>query len=72
VGVGVVIEVFHVPLSQNRKLSKRTLKKYVRWQDGSVGKNTDCSTEGPEFKSQQPHGDSQSSVMRSDTLFWCI
>jgi hypothetical protein len=40
--------------------------------DGSVVKNTDCSSEGPEFKSQQPHGGSQPSVMRSDALFWCI
>jgi hypothetical protein len=26
------------------------------WRDGSAGKSTDCSSEGPEFKSQQPHG----------------
>jgi hypothetical protein len=37
------------------------------WRDGSVVKSTDCSSEGPEFKSQQPHGGSQISVMRSDT-----
>jgi hypothetical protein len=42
------------------------------WRDGSAVKSTDCSSEGPEFKSQQPHGGSQSSVMRSDALFWCI
>jgi hypothetical protein len=30
-----------------------------------VGKSTDCSSEGPEFNSQQPHGDSQPSVMIS-------
>jgi hypothetical protein len=42
------------------------------WKDGLVVKSTECSTEGPEFKSQQPHGGSQPSVMRSDTLFWCI
>jgi hypothetical protein len=29
-----------------------------------------CSSEGPKFKSQQPHGGSQPSVMRSDSLFW--
>jgi hypothetical protein len=29
----------------------------------------DCSSEGPEFKSQQPHGGSQPSVTRSDSLF---
>jgi hypothetical protein len=32
----------------------------------------DCSSEGPKFKSQQPHGGSQPPVMRSDTLFWCV
>jgi hypothetical protein len=34
----------------------------------------DCSSEGPEFKSQQPHGDSQPSVTvtRSDSLFWSV
>jgi hypothetical protein len=32
----------------------------------------DCSSEGPEFKSQQPHGGSQPSVTKSDALFWCV
>jgi hypothetical protein len=27
---------------------------------------------GPEFKSQQPHGGSQPSVKRSDAFFWCV
>ena len=40
--------------------------------DGSVVRSTDCSSEGPEFKSQQPHGGSQPSVMRSDALFWRV
>jgi hypothetical protein len=39
---------------------------------GELGKRTHCSSEGPEFKSQQPHGGSQPSVMRSDALFWCV
>jgi hypothetical protein len=26
------------------------------WRDGLVVKSTDCSSKGPEFKSQQPHG----------------
>jgi hypothetical protein len=30
------------------------------------------SSEGPEFKSQQPHDGSQPSVMRFDTLFWGV
>jgi hypothetical protein len=41
------------------------------WRHGSVDKSTDCSTKDPEFKSQQPHGGSQPSLIRSDTLFWC-
>jgi hypothetical protein len=32
----------------------------------------DCSSEGPEFKSQQSHGGSQPSVRKFDTLFWCV
>jgi hypothetical protein len=48
-------------------------KIFMGWQDGSVGKSTDCSSEGIEFKSQQPHGGSQPPVvMRSDGLFWCV
>jgi hypothetical protein len=40
----------------------------VGWRDGPVVKNTDCSSKGPEFKSHQPHGGSQPSVIRSDGL----
>ena len=32
------------------------------WRDGSVVKSTDCSSEGPEFKPQQPYSGSQPSV----------
>jgi hypothetical protein len=46
------------------------IKKRGPWRDGSAVKSTDCSSEGPEFKSQQPHGGSQPPIMRSD--FWCI
>jgi hypothetical protein len=42
------------------------------WRDGSAIKSTECSSEGPEFESQQPHGGSQPSIMRSDALFWCV
>jgi hypothetical protein len=38
------------------------------WRDGSACKSTDCSSEGPEFKSQQPHDGSQPLIMRSDAL----
>jgi hypothetical protein len=39
------------------------------WRDDSVVETTDCSSRGPEFNSQQPHGGSQPSVMGSDALF---
>jgi hypothetical protein len=42
------------------------------WRDGSVVKSTDCSSGGPEFNSQQPHGSPQPSVVGSDALFWCV
>jgi hypothetical protein len=42
------------------------------WRDGSVVKSADCSSEGHEFKSQQPHDGSQPFVMRSDALFWDV
>jgi len=38
--------------------------------DGSAVKSTDCSSRGPEFNSQQPHGGSQPSVMGSDALLF--
>jgi hypothetical protein len=36
------------------------------WRDGSGVKSTDCSSKGPKFKSQQPHGGSQPSVTKLD------
>jgi hypothetical protein len=42
------------------------------WRDGSVVKGNDCSSRGPEFNSQQTHGGSQPSAMRSDALFWYL
>jgi hypothetical protein len=42
------------------------------WRDGSAVKSTDCSSGGPEFNSQQPHGDLQLSVMGSSAVFWCF
>jgi hypothetical protein len=38
------------------------------WRDGSLVNSIDYSSRGPAFKSQQPHGGSQPSVMRSDAL----
>jgi len=50
------------------------LKLYVKTmplgcRDGSVVESTDCSSRGPEFKSQHPYGNSQLPIMpRSDTI----
>jgi hypothetical protein len=43
-------------------------RKVQGWRDGSVVKSTECSSEGPEFNSQQPHDGSQPSVRGSDVL----
>ena len=40
------------------------------WRDGSAVKSIACSSKGPEFNSQQPHGGPQPSVLRSGALFW--
>ena len=48
------------------------MKSYGGWRDDSAVKNTDCSSRGPEFNSQQTHGGSQPSVMASDALFRCV
>jgi hypothetical protein len=53
-------------------LVKRYILKERGWRDGSAVKTTGCFPEGPEFKSQQPYGGSQPSVMRLDALFWCV
>jgi hypothetical protein len=45
-------------------------KQKCGWRDGSAVKSIDCSSRGPEFNSQQPHGGSKPSVMEFDALFW--
>ena len=64
------------PISKNKKILKKKKKRkekfFMSWRDGSAVKSTDCSSRGPEFNSQQPHGGSQPSVMGSDALFWCV
>ena len=37
--------------------------KFGGWRDGLEVKRTDCSSRGPEFNSQQPHGGSKPSVI---------
>jgi hypothetical protein len=58
---------------KRRKKREKMKKRRKRgWRDGSVVKSTNCSSIGPEFNSQQPHGGSQPSVMGSNVLFWCV
>ena len=63
----------HTNKRDNFSLSKMkqdpVIKSYGGWRDDSEVKSTDCSSRGPEFNSQQPHGGSQPSVMRSGALF---
>ena len=64
-------ELHRETLSQkSKKHQKQTNKK--KKPTKQTKKSTDCSSRGLEFKSQQPHGGSQPSVMRSDALFWCV
>jgi hypothetical protein len=58
--------------SNPQKYYTEIKRKEKGWRNDSEVKSTDCSYEGPEFNSQQPHGGSQPSVMGSDALFWCV
>ena len=71
--------VFHIPHPGSPQLCFwNTSYQWLRnfwcggWWDGSLVKSTDCSSGGLKFKSQQPHGNSQPSVTKSDTLFWSV
>ena len=61
----------HCPIHEKKERKKKKIQ-WPGWRDGSVVKSTDCSSKGPEFNSQQPHGGSQPSVMASDALFWSV
>jgi hypothetical protein len=61
------------PWGIKKRVRPCVLRVYVR--AGEMAQQVrapDCSSEGPEFKSQQPHGGSQPSVTRSDSLFWSV
>ena len=60
------------PVSSYWPVMTNGLKKCEGWRDVSAVKSTDCSSRGPEFNSQQPHGGLQPSVMGSDALFLCV
>ena len=62
--------VVRTETKQELMLLLRSLK--GSWRDGSAVKSIDCSSRGPEFKSQQTHGSSQPSVMGSDAFFLCL
>jgi len=52
-------------------LSESRLRRYLMGvENGSAVKSTGSSPRGHEFNSQQPHGGSQPSIMRSDALYW--
>ena len=56
---------------KNKRIKRNKIKDKGDWRDGSEVKSTGCSSSrGPEFNSQQPHGGSQTSVMRSGAVFW--
>jgi len=65
---GISAFMFSIKLIANYCLELR----FWGWRDGLEVKSTECSSIGPEFNSQQPHGGSQPSVMRSDALFQCV
>jgi hypothetical protein len=71
-GVSEDSDNVHTYMKYINKSQKERERKRENWRDGSVLKGTKCSSEGPEFKSQQPHGGSQLSVMGSDAIFWCV
>jgi hypothetical protein len=57
----------------NRTTISQTLRSTIRAGEMAQWvRAPDCSSKGPEFKSQQPHGGSQPSVTRSDSLFWSV
>jgi hypothetical protein len=81
-----ILLIFLVPKVKHLEGGKYIKRKLEGWRDSSVVKSTDCgagemaqwvrapdcSSKGPKFKSQQPHGGSQPSVTRFDSLFWNV
>jgi hypothetical protein len=71
----VETSLVYIDLEQSVRATNRPVSNIKKqgggWRDGLAVKSTDYPSEGPEFNSQQPHGGSQPSEMRSDALFWC-
>jgi hypothetical protein len=57
---------------KKEKQRKKERKKKKDRQKERKRRSTDCSSKGSEFKSQQPHGGSQTSVMGSNAISWCV
>jgi hypothetical protein len=71
----VVVHFFNNQLRQEDKEFKNNKQKKIKTGTGEMAqwvRAPDCSSEGPKFKSQQPHGGSQPSATRSDALFWSV
>jgi len=62
--------MWYTDIHAGKTLIHLKVKRDGDWRDGSEVKSTGYSSRGPEFKSQQLHGGSQPSVMRSNALFW--
>jgi hypothetical protein len=76
--ISVLLKFFHGNRTHSMDLSMHADSGFLRLAHSRAGdiaqpvRATDCSSEGPEFKSQQPHGGSQPSVMSSDALLWGV
>jgi hypothetical protein len=71
----IVKSCFFLEVSREQRLSSVMKDNKKQSRAGEMAqwvRAPDCSSEGPEFKSQQPHGGSQPSVTRSDSLFWSV
>jgi hypothetical protein len=64
--------IYRIKNKKRRRDSLLRKRETQGWRDDSAVKSTDCPSRSPEFKSQQPHGGSQPSIMGSDALFWCL
>jgi len=61
------VHMDELPVFQRNFIYKKEAAGLERWLREI--KSTDCSSRGPEFNSQPPHGGSQPSVMESVDLF---
>jgi hypothetical protein len=64
------IDCFSYPYEVRIVLSRSVKNYIVAGEMAQWVRAPNCSSEGLEFKSQQPHGGSQPS--RSDSLFWSV